>query len=139
MHPSIYSQADDPSDRDKVSQDSGITFDPSEDTTRQEFAEEADINVLLKRYGVGAFSGQTPVYGEVDFSEDLTLARIALNDARAAIEQLPDEVLRAHGGVDGAWRAFLEGRLEAKAPAEGAAPLRPEAEPPKPAEPAREP
>lgn len=70
----------------------GVYFDPDEDRTQQQFAEEADINTLVHRFGV---IGEIPVprvaaeYG--DFSEvtDLQSALNELIRGQEAFESMP--------------------------------------------------
>jgi len=52
-------------DQDKISLESGLSCPLDEDTCRQEFAQESDINRILARYGVNV-PQLRPQYGEVD-------------------------------------------------------------------------
>lgn len=95
---------------DKVSADTGLACPPDEDNTRQEFAEEADINVLLRKYGV--VPPQRPAtFGTMDFDLDLQLAYEAVREADAAIAMLPVYVLEQLGGLEAAREAFYAGRI----------------------------
>lgn len=88
MHPATRKQTD---NHDKASRDSGISFVGTEDRTRQEFRDEADLNILLKRFGVG--NNQRPLtFGEVDYTIDFQQALSAINDARDAWRKLPPAV-----------------------------------------------
>jgi len=49
--------------------DIGISFDISEDMTRQEFKQECDVNHILAQHG---YVARPVVYGEHNFDEDLT-------------------------------------------------------------------
>lgn len=72
-----------------------------EDVTRQEFRDEADINVLLKRYGVGSGPPlRDPIYGEVDYDLDLMGAYTAVRQAREAFQRLPQDVREAYPSWD---------------------------------------
>lgn len=118
MRPSIRRQSD--GLNDVVSLQAGIAFDPEEDVTRQEFGEEADVNVLLRRYGVGAMPPLT--YGEVNWDLDLQAAQLTIRDAREGLERLPLQVLEANGGLDTILRGVLDGTLtELKVPAKESA------------------
>lgn len=84
---SIRTQTDDL--QDKMSAESAITFDPRDDRTRQEFKEDADINVILKRFGADSFNARPAQYGIIDFDLDLQQAKHAINDTRLAWNRLP--------------------------------------------------
>lgn len=95
---------------DQISADTGLACPISEDMARQEFADEADINVQLRKYGV--VPPQRPLnYGAVDFDLDLQLAYEAVREADAAIAMLPVYVLEQLGGLEAAREAFYQGRI----------------------------
>lgn len=74
-------------DRDYVSQKSGLDFSKEESLTQQQFAEEADINTIVKRFGLtGEIPGdfQAPMSG--DF-EDVVDFHTAMNTVRTAQEE----------------------------------------------------
>lgn len=77
-----------------VSLETGISFDPEEDRTRQEFADDADVNKLLNKYG--ALPPMNTVrFGEHDFDVDLLTAYSAISQAESAYSQLPESVRKA--------------------------------------------
>lgn len=77
-----------------------------EDVARQEFRDEADINVLLKRYGVGNGPPlRDPIYGEVDYDMDLQGAYTAVRTAREAFQRLPEAVRQVYP----TWEQVLAG------------------------------
>lgn len=86
MHKAIRTQADDLGD--VVSLETGLTTQHLPDRARQEFRDEADINQLLNRYGVGAPT-QIPVYGETDFDLDLQQSYTAIRAAEQAWKRMP--------------------------------------------------
>lgn len=92
---------------DVVSAATGISFPPDEDMTRQEFAQEADLNHLLKSFGVGPANYRPPVYGEADFDLDLQGAYSLVREAEEAFATLPRHLLDKFGGPQGAFLAFL--------------------------------
>jgi hypothetical protein len=59
--------------------------------TRAEFAQDADINILMARLGVDAPQRQM-IYGEVDFDLDLQSAYAAADKAREVLRAVPDEL-----------------------------------------------
>lgn len=68
--------------------DAVIACDPAEDKARQEFKEDSDINVQMRRYGVGhAFE-----VGSVDYDLDLQASIEAVNAAHDAWRRLPANV-----------------------------------------------
>ena len=78
---------------DEMSESCGASFDAGEDRTRQEFKDDADANLLLKRFGAGVPQRSVEV-GEVDFSVDLLQALEAARAASAAFGRL-DPAIRA--------------------------------------------
>lgn len=76
-----------------------------ESLTRQEFRDDADINILLARFGVDQQMRQ-PTYGQtVDYSIDLQTAMAAVNDARRIAGNVPDELRQKYP----TWREVLNG------------------------------
>lgn len=61
-----------------------------ESTTRQEMKDEADINKMLSRFGVGAFQQRQATYGMVDFDVDLQTALHAIQEAKKAYSRMPE-------------------------------------------------
>lgn len=66
-----------------------LDFTGEKDYARQEFKDDADVNILLKRFGVGVPLKQVN-YGEQDFNIDLQQALTAVNIAREAYKSLPE-------------------------------------------------
>lgn len=67
-------------------------FEPS--MTRQEFADECDINILMDRYGFGGITHVNrlaPVYMDVSAVPDLGAALDHLREATIAFNSLPPE------------------------------------------------
>lgn len=85
MHHAIRSQTD--LDQDFFSLSSGLECDPAEDKARPEFAADADVNILLRKYG--AVPQRPLVYGEVNFDLDLLSAYEAVSSAVAGYARLP--------------------------------------------------
>lgn len=56
-------------DSDAVAKACGTVFDPDEDRTQQQFAEEADINTIVKRFGL---TGELPSPVSVPMTGDFT-------------------------------------------------------------------
>lgn len=82
----------------------GLDFSETESLTRQEFADEADLNILLARFGVGQIRPME--YGkEIDYTADLQTALGALDAARAAAWEIPEELRGKYRN----WRDVLNG------------------------------
>lgn len=90
-------QADDLGDT--ISAATVVTFGPS--MTRQEFAAEADVNTILKRYGMPQRGQQT--FGVRDDRIDLQSALYALEAAKEAQLGVPEELRRKYP----TWRHVL--------------------------------
>lgn len=90
------------------------TIDCSQgDTARQEFAQEADINYMLSRFGVTAPRG-APTYGEIDYTLDLQQAIDSVREARAGYETLPVELRRKFPSMERMLAAIDDGSLVIK-------------------------
>lgn len=96
-------------DRDQASDEAGLANDmPS--MTQQSFAEDADINVIVERFGL---TGQmpeplNPQYGDFSQVGDFQSAMNAIADAQSGFMSLP-AALRARFGNDPAQLiSFLE-------------------------------
>lgn len=75
--------------------------------TRQEFKDDADVNLLLKKYGV-----DTPVrafqqaqFTEVDYNVDLQQALAAVNEAKRVTGAVPEELRDKYP----TWKHVLDG------------------------------
>lgn len=104
MHPGIRNQKD--NDQNLYSAATGIEFFGPEgrSVTRQEHKDEADINSLLKRYGVGV-PQRPPVWGEVDFDLDLQTAHKAITTAKEVHAGLPADLKAKYPN----WQSLLNG------------------------------
>lgn len=97
----IRSQADDLGD--SVSLETGVSFTGETIITRQEFKEEADINILLHRFGVDQPT-RNPTWGAtIDNSIDLQSALTAVNAAKNANFNVPEELRSTYPD----WKAVL--------------------------------
>ena len=98
---------------DERSRVTALSFDPDDDRTRQEFRDEADINVIMRRFGVTPADPRTLPFGYVDYSLDFQQAQLLVQDARRHLAQLPGDILTAYGGVPGLVAAIARGdRIE---------------------------
>lgn len=112
----------------KLGEGLGISFDVSEDVTRQEFKEECDVNHILSRHG---FVPRAVTYGVHDFDSDLTASMQSRSLFEAWYAEAPAEVRERYADMGAFLRAFGQGAFE-KGP-EGAevpsAPSEPSASP----------
>lgn len=69
-------------------------LDAPESKTKTEFAEETDLNVLMKRYGAGAFNALplNPRFLDTDGLPDLQDAMQLMVDAEASFMSLPSDL-----------------------------------------------
>ena len=103
---------------------SAVQCTEKEDRTRQEFAKDADINLLLKRFGVNLPVRQ-PEYGVVDFDLDLQGAYRAVAEARAGYGQLPAHLRERYPSWEAIVRAIEAGEEISRTP-----PVEPAGSPP---------
>lgn len=76
-----------------------------ESMTRQELAPEADINLLLARFGVEQQQRPLPTTSEIDYTMDLQQAHEAVRQAKQADYRVPDELRDKYPN----WIAVLTG------------------------------
>lgn len=82
------------------------TIIPNDDPqTRQEFKDDADLNILLARFGVDTPMRQGLQYGEVDYQLDLQQALDAIDTAKKANIHAPEELRDKYPD----WRSILNG------------------------------
>lgn len=113
-------QTDSDEVRDARSLATGIAFDPSSDPTRQEFAEESDINFLIRRYGRIPDTGMAVRFGEqLSFDMDLMTAFEAMSNARASYDQLPDHVRAKYPTIESLMAGLESGELSLAMPNPG--------------------
>lgn len=87
MHPAIRTQID--TMQDAWSNETAIHFEGTVDRARPEFKDDADINVILGRFGAHAPQKQMVFGNEVDYNLDLQQALTAIEDAKTAHRDLP--------------------------------------------------
>lgn len=99
------------------------------DMARQEGKDEADINILLKKFGVGVPQKAQPVFGVTDYTIDLQTGIEAARQATAAWANVPRNIRHTYRNWQNVITAIDRGDLKV-------ADLNP---PPKAEEPATEP
>lgn len=112
MHPAIRTQADFLGD--EASLEAGTAQGDSPSLTRQEDAADADINILLARYGVTPHKKQE-VFGPVDYDLDLQTALNAIESAGNAWHGLPKALKDKYKGWPQLLAALHSGELKLNA------------------------
>lgn len=107
--PVVREQHDDA--QDEISYVTGLDCTDSPDKTRQEFRDDADINKLLSRYGIGAQPQRVPIFQEIDYTLDLQTAIAAAEQAKHAHSQLPKNLRERYPTVDDVLNAVARGQL----------------------------
>lgn len=110
MHPAIRSQADNLGD--VYDEESKIFFDPSTDRARQEFAADADINEMFRKFGVFGDPRKPLTFGEVDYTIDLQQALGAIEEAKRVYARMPANVKEKYGSWQAMINAAAAGELE---------------------------
>lgn len=97
MHRAIRTQVDDKFDG--YSRATALDFTGTRDMVRNEWAADADINNIMRRFGVtGQIPAQrNPEYRATDFDIDLQSALIAVNETKAAYANLPQDLKDKYG------------------------------------------
>lgn len=103
MKPAIRTQADERGD--EYSKKAAIVGDGTPSLTRQEQKNDADINVLLSRFGVNQQIRTGGRFGEHDDQLDLHTALQAVAAARTANFNVPDELREKYPD----WKTVLAG------------------------------
>jgi len=96
-------------DMDAASLASGTTFDPKEDRTQQQFREDADLNVMIRRFGIGVVAAApvSAAFGDFSTVVDFHSAMDAVARAREEFNALPAELREEFGNDPGALLDFM--------------------------------
>lgn len=107
MHPPVKDQEDIGADNPTID---ASASDENKDYTRQEYAQEADTNYMLSRFGITP-PRNAPVYGEWDDTIDLQIALEAVREAQRGFNTLPEDMRRKFGSMEELLRAVDNGSL----------------------------
>lgn len=88
--------------QDFYSSESGLDCSGEADVTRQEFKDDADINNILRKFGV-LTNDRQPLFQGTDYNLDLQQALSSIAQAKAAHGELPEN-LRARYPT---WQSLL--------------------------------
>jgi len=97
--------------QDDYSEISGLDCSQDKDLARQEFKDEADINILLRRFGVGTPSRVPQFGGEYDFDIDLQKAKNAIAETQRAYNALPPNLKEKYKDWQTLLNAIQSGQL----------------------------
>lgn len=81
-------------DADKLSQDTGLRCPEEENMTQQQFKDDADINVIMRKFGLTGHlpaNLNMPQFGDFDTIDDYQSAMNLVRAADEAFMQLPAE------------------------------------------------
>lgn len=98
-------------DADAVSRETGREFDEAESVVQQQFREECDINIIVKRFGLtGELPNgiHMPVSGDFSGITDFQSAMQLVREAQESFNELPAHVRERFGNDPGRVMAFLE-------------------------------
>lgn len=98
-------------DMDKASAEAGITFDPLEGRTQQQFAEECDINTIVRRFGLDGelpSTVATPLSGDFTGVVDFQTAMNLVRQAEESFASLPARLRARFSHDPGELIAFLD-------------------------------
>lgn len=82
-------EAMDPERVQEWSDEAALECDEKEDKTRQEFASECDVNVILRRFGAGGFEVRPVQYGVQDTDLELQELYASAAELDSAWTRLP--------------------------------------------------
>lgn len=88
-----------------------VSFKGTKTRTKSEFADEANINNIVKRCINGAAmptGSRTPLFGDFSDVADFTSAQTLIAEANAEFEQLPSDVREKFGNDVSALMDFLD-------------------------------
>jgi hypothetical protein len=89
--------------------DDGISFDESEDMTRQEFKDECDVNHILRQHG---YMVRPVQYGEHNYDEDLTVQMQSRSVFQLWYDSAPSDVREAYPDLGSFLAAFGSGAFK---------------------------
>jgi hypothetical protein len=97
--------------QDEYSQATGLDTG-TERGARQEFKDEADVNIIMRRYGADAPLKPTS-YGEQDFDLDLQQALASIDSAQRMFAKLPSNIQEKYQSWQNVLNAAANGGLAA--------------------------
>lgn len=89
---------------DEVSLATAINFTGVKDMCRQEFKDDADINILARRFNLDELKKPITWGGEVDFTTDLQQSLTAITESRQAYNRLHPDIRDKYP----TWEQFTE-------------------------------
>lgn len=98
-------------DTDNVSRETGLAIDPDDSVVQQQFKDECDINVIVKRFGLtGELPNgiDMPVSGDFTGVTDFHTAMNMVRQAQESFQELPGEIRERFNNDPAKVIAFLE-------------------------------
>lgn len=98
-------------DTTAASNETALTCDPAEDMTQQHFAEEVDINTIVRRFGLTGKMPETlemPVSGDFTKVVDFQTAMQMITNAQQGFMTLPADIRKRFGHDPQNLMDFLE-------------------------------
>lgn len=98
-------------DADQARRDASLVCDPEDTRTQQQFAEECDINEIVRRFGLTGVMPENPrlpVSGDFTGVSDFQTAMNAVRAAEEGFMELPAEVRYRFGNDPQRLMSFLE-------------------------------
>lgn len=99
--------------QDEYSIQTGLdcSIEGNKDMARQEFKDDADINNLLKRFGVENQQRTTIPFGEADYTIDLQQAMHSVSDAQRAYSRMDPAIKKLYPNFEKFLRGMNSGDL----------------------------
>lgn len=98
-------------DSDKASLESGLACSQDDDMTQQQFAEDADINTIVRRFGLTGelpTNFRPPMYGDFSDVTDFQTAMNAVALAQQQFMQMPPQLRERFANDPQKLMAFLD-------------------------------
>lgn len=92
MHKATRTQIDEMGDYYSALASLDCSVEGNKDMARQEFKDEADINTILRNFGVNNQQRTMVQFGDADYTIDLQQAMHAINDTQNAYQKMHPEI-----------------------------------------------
>lgn len=112
----LRTQADTDEQNEEAAAAATIDCSKDRDIVHHEFAEEADINHILRHFGADKFTDRTPYFGDVDYHLELQHALDASTTAIEAHRDLPAHLKARYPTLETFLRAIETDSLDLSEP-----------------------
>lgn len=110
MHHAIRTRHDERGQ--EYSRKTALDCSDSKDMARQEFKDDADINIMLSRFGVNQQQRTMTQFGEADFTIDLQQAMHSINETQRAYTRMDPEIKKIYPTYENFVRGVQTGAVE---------------------------